>query len=612
MEVRSIGSEHGPVVALVLALIVLGLGSVFLTWRSIDRQKELVREHMILSGGSILRGVEANLMRIMRGMRGNPEVTSLFPTVAADLFSELSSAEDIAFVGVYNPEGTPLIASADNEGLRLKLPEDGAVINSGSAWHVLSELKGSDVLVSGLLMQPGLAFISGGKRPLQECEEGEDCDMIGENDTHRGMMHGGGGMMHGRRGMMHEEGGRGQGKRLNPPAAYLVVGINAAKHMAQFRQYRRAAILQTGYVFLAAVVLWSLAFAYLRRRDQSRRLDRMEQFQNRLLDNMPDGLVTLDSDGTILAANGSAKMLLGPQDDEPPNLLGRNWKEFPCSEIGDGYDWRQYDLEGRRLEILSIPFTEDEDDAQEFGRRLVLIRDRTRIKSLEEDLDEARRLAAVGQLAAGVAHEVRNPLSSLRGFAQLFAEKLKGQAPMDAYAATMVQEADRLNRVVTDLLYLARPRALAPEPVDIAEAADALSRLMHFDLEHRRVTPQTDFQASHAMADADALRQILLNLVTNALDAVGDRENGQVTLRTRHGKGGVWVIVEDNGVGMDEETRNQALEPFFTTGKRSGTGLGLAIVQNIMRAHKGRVEIESEPGHGTAVKLFFPDIEDDV
>lgn len=592
MEIRSKDSEHGPVVALVLALIVLGLGSVFLTWRSIDRQKELVREHMILSGGSILRGVEANLMRIMRGLRGNPDSTTIFPAVSGELFGELATADDIAFVGVYGADGNPLIHSSEETPPRLQFPSDSAVINSGNAWHVLSDLGGTEVLVSGLMMQPGLAFMAGGKRTPG----------MGMG-RHMGP---GMGMRHGR---MHGDTEDGEASITTArPAAYLVVGINATKHMAQFRQYRRAAILQTGYVFLAAVVLWSLTFAYLRRRDQSRRLDRLEQFQNRLLDHMPDGLVTLDADGTILAANGSAKLLLSPQDGDPLELVGRNWQEFPVDDMQGNYDWRQYDLEGRRLEILSIAFAED-DNTAELGRRLVLIRDRTRIKSLEEDLDEARRLAAVGQLAAGVAHEVRNPLSSLRGFAQFFAEKLRGQAPLDAYATTMVQEADRLNRVVTDLLYLARPRELAPEAVDIAAAADALVKLMRFDLEHRSVQPGMDIEAPFVMADPDGLRQMLLNLMANALDALEGREDGQITLRTRSEKGGTWVVVEDNGIGMDEETRQQALEPFFT-GKRTGTGLGLAIVQNIMRAHKGRIDIDSEPGRGTAVKLFFPDLEE--
>jgi len=239
----------------------------------------------------------------------------------------------------------------------------------------------------------------------------------------------------------------------------------------------------------------------------------------------------------------------------------------------------------------------------------VLLRDRTRMKRLEDDLAEAKRLATIGSLAAGVAHEIRNPLSSLRGFAQLFATKLKGQEPLSSYACTMVQEADRLNRVVTDLLYLARPRELAPDRVDLAQVVEGLRGLLRFDLEAKGVTPELDLAETRLCADEDALKQALLNLIVNALDALPD-EGGRVILSARreeNGEGaGVWVSVADNGQGMDEAVRSQAFEPFFTA-KRQGTGLGLAIVQGIMRAHKGRALIDSAPGAGATVRLFFPD-----
>jgi two-component system sensor histidine kinase HydH len=204
-----------------------------------------------------------------------------------------------------------------------------------------------------------------------------------------------------------------------------------------------------------------------------------------------------------------------------------------------------------------------------------------------------------------VAHEVRNPLSSLRGFAQFFADKFKGKKPYDDYAGTMVQETDRLNRVVTDLLFLARPRQLSPMRVDLADMAAGLERLMRFDLEHKRVRPGLDLEADAVFADPDALKQILLNLVTNALDAMPDDE-GEVRILSRRAQDGVWVSVEDNGPGIPPQDREQALEPFFTS-KKKGTGLGLAIVNNIMRAHRGRAVIEDSPEGGAAVRLFFPD-----
>ena len=417
------------------------------------------------------------------------------------------------------------------------------------------------------------------------------------------------------------------------PSMFLVAALSPDRHLAQFNAYRRVALLQTGYVLGAAAVLWILALAYLSRRNQALKAERLERFHSKLLDNMPDGLLTLGPGDVILAANGSAaRLLLGEKNGEADakpgagaELTGRSFLDFPFAEQAatDGSrpdEWRQYAHDGRILEVLCLPLqTEDGEDEHPLKteEKLVLLRDRTRMKSLEDDLAEAKRLAAIGSLAAGVAHEIRNPLSSLRGFAQLFATKLKGQEPLSSYACTMVQEADRLNRVVTDLLYLARPRELTPGPVDLNQVAQSLHGLLRFDLEAKGVTPVLDLAETHLCADEDALRQALLNLVVNALDALPE-EGGQITLSSRaattldgNGGGGgdgpgVWVSVADTGQGMDETVRSQAFEPFFTA-KRQGMGLGLAIVQGIMRAHKGRALIDSAPGEGTTVRLFFPD-----
>jgi two-component system sensor histidine kinase HydH len=637
--------EKGPLVALVLALIVLGLGSLYLTWQSIAQQRKIVEDHMIMTGNSILRGVDNNIFRIARTLRMGGQSSPLFRTMTEELFTELAKSEDIEFVTLFDRSGRPIVTSVkkDNHPI-FQLPDAVAEdIEPGRAWHVMAEVDKTNVLLSGLQVRSGIAALLG-----VDPVDGEPSS--GRGGQGRGMgQNMGPGMGQGMGpGMMFDE---------SQSQVYLVVGLNAEKHMRQFRQYRQAATYQTGYVFLAAVVLWSLAFAYLRRRGASRKLVRLERFQNKLLDNMPDGLVTLAETGEILAANRSARQLLAPGPDEesgavseagaenkpggkngkpsgkksgksagkkngdapapPPEIVGGYWQDFDFglqtneTRPSGSVEWEQFDYQGRQLEILFLPFQEHDDDAApELGQRLVLIRDRTQIRSLEEDLNEAKRLAAIGSLAAGVAHEVRNPLSSLRGFAQLFATKLKGQAPLDQYAAAMVQEADRLNRVVTDLLYLARPRQLDPSFIDLFKVGDSLRQLMRFDFEDKQIEPEFDFGPEPVWADPDALRQVLLNLISNSLDAIqgcADCDKpGHVRLVSMRGHEGVWIIVADDGPGMDPEIRDDVFKP-FVTGKKTGTGLGLAIVHNIMRAHKGRVIIESEPGAGTEMKLFFPD-----
>ncbi len=115
MEVHSSGKEKGPLVALVLALIVLGLGSLYLTWRSIAHQREIVEDHMVMTGSSILRGVDTNLSRIMRSLRMNPQAAPLFPTMAEELFAELAKSEDILFITLYGNNGKPLVTSEEDK-----------------------------------------------------------------------------------------------------------------------------------------------------------------------------------------------------------------------------------------------------------------------------------------------------------------------------------------------------------------------------------------------------------------------------------------------------------------------------------------------------------------
>ncbi|MGE4552898.1 MAG: nitrogen regulation protein NR(II) [Desulfovibrionaceae bacterium] len=617
MEVRAHQREKGPIVAAVIALIVLGLGSIFLTWQSIKRQRAVVENHMVLSSRVIIRGVEANLMRILRSTRSNPAMQQVFPGLVAELFQELTASGEVPFTGLYDDAGVPLITSTKEGEKPLGLPPAALEsLRREGHWSGMTVFEKRQVLVAALRTRGALGFYARGETPPSFAPPG------GHEEGHEGGRGMGQGMGQGMGRGMGRGMGMGMGQGMLPPdgeeplespgpAVYLVTGLAADKHLVQFDQYRRAALFQTGYVFLAAMLLWSLAFAYLRRREQGKQLVRLERFQSKLLDEMPDGLVTLGPGGEILAANGSAVRLLAEEGAAPARLVGAKWRDFPFADLGSAEAWRQYEYGGKRLEMLCVPFQDAPPDAEDgeapMEERLILIRDRTKIRALEEDLEEANRLATVGSLAAGVAHEVRNPLSSLRGFAQFFADKLKNQEPFASYATTMVQEADRLNRVVTDLLFLARPVRHDPHAVDLPDLVRDLKKLLRFDLEHRHVALECGLAASTVHADPDALKQVLLNLLANSLDAVPE-QGGEVRIVSSRQAGGVWIGVQDNGPGMPEDIKRQAFEP-FVTGKKTGTGLGLAIVRTIVRSHHGQVDIDSGPGRGTLVRLFFPDPE---
>ena len=236
-----------------------------------------------------------------------------------------------------------------------------------------------------------------------------------------------------------------------------------------------------------------------------------------------------------------------------------------------------------------------------WGLALGYLRRREQGKALQEDLAEAKK---IGRLAAGLAHEIRNPLSAIRGFAQYFTNKFQGRDPEEKYAQTMVREADRLDRVVTDLLFLANPRAPQKRDLELAGLIQDLQRLLSLDLTHKKTEFTYDLQVPRLFADPDMLKQILLNLLMNSL-AVLPEQGGAVHIHSFKEGTNPCLAVKDNGPGMTSDQKAHALEMFFTT-REQGTGLGLAIVHKIMRDHHGRVAIISEPGQGTEIRLIFP------
>ena len=227
-------------------------------------------------------------------------------------------------------------------------------------------------------------------------------------------------------------------------------------------------------------------------------------------------------------------------------------------------------------------------------------------KLLQEVTARKEKLAALGHLAAGVAHEIRNPLSSIKGLAKYFAERTPPDGEAHQLAQVMAKEADRLNRVVSELLELVRPAHLKYQSVDLNEVITHSLQLVSQDAASRAITLQFTAQPalSRIQADPDRLKQVLLNLYLNAIHAIG--RDGVITVSVREcGDGRVKVSVADSGKGMTAEQLQAIFTPYFTT-KADGTGLGLAVVQNIVEQHGGTIHAESSPGKGALFTLYLP------
>jgi two-component system sensor histidine kinase HydH len=237
----------------------------------------------------------------------------------------------------------------------------------------------------------------------------------------------------------------------------------------------------------------------------------------------------------------------------------------------------------------------------------VLERARSESERLHARLREAERLATAGELAAGMAHEIRNPLAAILNATALLTDDT-GLTP-DERASTLTAlrtEARRLNRILSDFLQFARPQQARRAPGDIREVVQHVSSLIRED---RSRAPRVDVRVAVDPAvprfpfDRDQLTQVLWNVALNAVEAMNGR--GRLSLEVNRQHGDVALSVSDTGGGIATENLSRVFEPFYT-GKPNGSGLGLTIAERIMGAHGGRIEIDSELGRGTRVTLLFP------
>jgi signal transduction histidine kinase len=233
-------------------------------------------------------------------------------------------------------------------------------------------------------------------------------------------------------------------------------------------------------------------------------------------------------------------------------------------------------------------------------------------RKLEEtqiQLIQSEKMAGIGQLAAGVAHELNNPLSGVIGFTQLLLEE-KGLTPQQREdLQTVLTQSQRCRTIIQNLLQFSRPKESRKEPLDIARVMQSTLELVDYDFSTSGIDLVFDCPGNlpKVMGDAGMLQQVFVNLLTNARQALEGREQPQLTIRMGAQEGIVAIQFKDNGPGISQEILGKVFDPFFTTkAPGKGTGLGLSICHTIMRQHQGKISVESELGVGTTFTLELP------
>jgi two-component system nitrogen regulation sensor histidine kinase GlnL len=348
-----------------------------------------------------------------------------------------------------------------------------------------------------------------------------------------------------------------------------------------------------------------------------------------LIAGLPDAVVGVDDGLRVMLWNPAAEALLGRS---ARRTIGRALKEvFPpdtslVRHLGDTLATGESRSEaeaviesgdGRlvRVSVVTAPL------ARSGGveAAVAVIRDVTRLHQLEAEVRRGETLAAAGQIALGLAHEIRNPLGAIRGAVQLMRREMGEDARFREHTDVLLKEVDRVNRIIETLLDISRPVALRSVPLNVHQLLERVALLAEEMAGQRgvQIVRRYDPSLPPILADEDRIVQVFHNLVRNAVDAMPS--GGRLTLVTRLSMNPLFakvdlglgqrsmaeISVRDEGHGIPEAARPRLFTPFFTT-KDKGLGLGLALCHRIIEEHRGAIQIESEPGRGTAVSCFLP------
>jgi two-component system sensor histidine kinase PilS (NtrC family) len=333
----------------------------------------------------------------------------------------------------------------------------------------------------------------------------------------------------------------------------------------------------------------------------------LEQLQESILRSVTSGIVTVDRFGRITFMNRAAESICGFSLEKAQGESAEHRLPALAARLSAAASERfeaEHQTDGgyrRRLGFAVSPLYDREGKNR---GHVVAVEDLTGIRAMEENLKRSEKLAAVGTMAAGLAHELRNPLASMSGSIQLLHESKAFEDDERQLMSIVLREADRLNGLVTDFLRFARPVPNQLEQLDLGEVVASTVTLFRNDPTRRAVEVQVELNGElPVVADRRQLGQVLWNLLSNAAEAMP--QGGQVRLSGRLANGSAQLEVKDDGPGIAADDLPHIFEPFYTT-KARGTGLGLAIVHSILQGHGGEIAVESVEGKGTRFSLKLP------
>lgn len=416
---------------------------------------------------------------------------------------------------------------------------------------------------------------------------------------------------------------RGHGYSMLSGGSIIFVALNAAGMRDSLSAYRLHLWLLAGLGLGALCTGLALIYFIRNYLTSHRKLKDAEAMAQQVIQSYPTSLIAVDPSGRVIFRNGRAEEMLSglAASQKLQDWTGLDWGSLYADLIA-GKTILEQERElvypsGRRAPV-NLSAAPIRDSAGKRSGYLIVISDLSKVKRLEHKLAESRRLSTLGRLASGLAHEIRNPLSSICGYACYLEGKLPPESLEAATARLLVDESRRLNNVLSDLLHLAREPRLQRRLIPLARILQKVESLATPDAENRQLQLKLvlpTHEEALASVDPDRLLQALLNLVLNAVQAAPEASEITLALESPSSTDlplelnpelGYWRIqIHDCGPGMTDQQLNQIFTPYFTT-RVNGVGLGLPIARQIVESHGGVIKVDSKLGHGSVFSVYIP------
>lgn len=350
------------------------------------------------------------------------------------------------------------------------------------------------------------------------------------------------------------------------------------------------------------------------------KLETNQQYLSNILHASDSAIMVIDENENIVAWNKGAEKIFGYTEEEilnkkshvllPDNSRFKNELKYIQDETKKNGYVRIFDTERKTKDgnILTVQLnvTKLPDKDGNYAGRSVIIKDTTEVKKLQQQIDQSEKLAVIGQVAAGVAHEIGNPLASISSIVQLLQRQLKDDFVTEQLS-TIKENIDRITRIVRELVDFSRPPSYEKSYIQITDVIKTALGIVKYDKRVRKVNFETQLDPDVPRLNIvpDQLLQVFVNILINALDAI--HGNGTIKVKSYHDKDFVKVEITDNGTGMNDETIEKIFDPFFTTKEvGKGTGLGLSVSYGIIKKMNGSIEVKSKLNEGSTFTVKLP------